>query len=206
MKDFWNERYTEPGYAYGTEANAFLATEARRLQPGMRVLVVGDGEGRNGVWLAQQGLVVTSVDYSLAGVERARRLAAERGVTLDIHCADLNDWPWPTAHFDAVVSIFVHFPSAMRPEMHARMLAALRPGGVLIMEAFNKAQLDYPSGGPPVEDALFSAELLRDDFAAADIELCREQVVQLNEGKYHVGPGAVVRLIAHRPTPATTDG
>jgi cyclopropane fatty-acyl-phospholipid synthase-like methyltransferase len=202
MKDFWNERYTEPGYAYGTDANAFLISEAQRLQPGMRALVVGDGEGRNGVWLAQQGLAVTSVDYSATGVERAHRLAAERGVTLDIHCADMNDWQWPAAHFDAVVSIFVHFPSVVRAAMHGRMLAALRPGGMLIMEAFNRAQLDYPSGGPPSADALFSVEMLLDDFSGADIELCREQVVQLNEGKYHVGPGAVVRLIAHRPVTA----
>jgi cyclopropane fatty-acyl-phospholipid synthase-like methyltransferase len=202
LQDFWNERFSEPGYAYGTDANTFLITEAQRLQPGMRVLVVGDGEGRNGVWLAQQDLAVTSVDYSAAGVERARQLAAERGVTLDILCTDMNDWRWPTAHFDAVVSIFVHFPSAMRPALHARMLTALKPGGVLILEAFSKEQLDYPSGGPPVEDALFSADLLLEDFAAADIELCREQVVRLDEGKYHVGPAAVVRLIARRSASA----
>lgn len=198
MKDFWDTRYSEQGYAYGTEANAFLISEASRLQPGMKVLVVGDGEGRNGVWLAQRGLEVTSVDYSVAGVERARRLAAGRGVTLDSHCADMNDWRWPLEYFDAVVSIFVHFPSSQRVQMHAKMLAALRPGGVLIMEAFNKDQLNYSSGGPPVEDALFSAALLAEDFGAAEIELCQEQVVPLNEGKYHVGQGAVVRLIAHR--------
>jgi cyclopropane fatty-acyl-phospholipid synthase-like methyltransferase len=202
LQDFWNERFSEPGYAYGTDANTFLITEAQRLQPGMRVLVVGDGEGRNGVWLAQQDLAVTSVDYSAAGVERARQLAAERGVTLDILCTDMNDWRWPTAHFDAVVSIFVHFPSAMSPALLARMLTALKPGGVLILEAFSKEQLDYPSGGPPVEDALFSADLLLEDFAAADIELCREQVVRLDEGKYHVGPAAVVRLIARRSASA----
>lgn len=198
MKDFWDSRYSEAGYAYGTEANAFLVAEAQRLQPGMKVLVVGDGEGRNGVWLAQRGFDVTSVDYSEVGVRRARLLAEQRGVSLDIHCADLNEWQWPVAHFDAVASIFVHFPSAIRPGLHARMLASLKPGGVLIMEAFDKDQLNYSSGGPPVEDALFSAAMLGEDFGAADIELCQEQVVSLNEGKYHVGQGAVVRLIAHR--------
>lgn len=198
MQDFWNKRYAEPGYAYGIDANEFLIAEAGRLQPGTRVLVVGDGEGRNGVWLAQQGFNVTSVDYSSAGVKRARQLAEQRGVTLSIHCADLNEWQWPTEHFDAVVSIFVHFPSSHRSAIHARMLAALKPGGILIMEAFNKDQINYSSGGPPNEDALFSAAILSEDFSEARIELCQEQIVQLNEGKYHVGEAAVVRLIAVR--------
>lgn len=198
MKDFWNKRYSEPGYAYGADANAFLIAEARRLQPGMKVLVVGDGEGRNGVWLAQMGFDVTSVDYSVAGVKRARLLAEQRGVSMVALCVDLTEWQWPTDYFDAVVSIFVHFPSSQRAGIHARMLAALKPGGLLLMEAFNKQQINYSSGGPSVEDALFSAALLTEDFAAADIESCQELVVQLNEGKYHVGPGATVRLIAYR--------
>jgi 2-polyprenyl-3-methyl-5-hydroxy-6-metoxy-1,4-benzoquinol methylase len=198
MKEFWDQRYSEEGSAYGEMPNEFLVTQAERFRPGMSVLVVGDGEGRNGVWLAQQGLDVTSIDYSVAGVQKAQVLAAARDVKLNVICADLNEWAWPQARFDAVVSIYLHFPSVARPQMHARMLEALVPGGVLVMEAFNKAQLEYPSGGPPLEDALFSAELLKQDFVAANIEQCEELVVQLNEGKYHVGPAAVVRLIARR--------
>ena len=200
MKEFWDARYSEPGSAYGESANEFLTRQAGRLlAPGMKVLVVGDGEGRNGVWLAQQGMNVTSVDYSEAAVKKARALVAQREVQLNSVCADLNEWFWPQDEFDAVISIYLHFPSAQRPLMHARMLAALKPGGVLIMEAFNKNQLNYPSGGPPVEDALFSVELLKQDFSAALIERCQESVIELNEGKYHVGPAAVVRLIAYRP-------
>jgi 2-polyprenyl-3-methyl-5-hydroxy-6-metoxy-1,4-benzoquinol methylase len=197
-QQFWQERYSEPGLAYGPEANEFLQQQAQRLTPGMKVLVVGDGEGRNGVWLAQQGMQVTSVDYAQAGVDKARALAAERGVEINAVCADLNHWSWPTDEYDVIISIYLHFPSSIRPWMHQQMLAALKPGGRLILEAFNKRQLAYPSGGPPEEDALFSAELLAQDFAGADIELCQECVIALNEGKYHIGPGAVVRLLASR--------
>jgi len=198
QKEFWQARYSEQGSAYGVEPNDFLQQQLHRLLPGSKVLVVGDGEGRNGVWLAQQGMQVTSVDYAQAGVDRALALANESKVEINAICADLNDWSWPQAEFDAVVSIYLHFPSALRPQMHQRMQAALKPGGQLILEAFNKHQLDYPSGGPPLADALFSAELLAQDFAAIDITLCQESVVELNEGRYHVGPGAVVRLLAMR--------
>jgi len=198
QQEFWQARYSEPGLAYGLEPNAFLKQQVDRLPPGSNVLVVGDGEGRNGVWLAQQGMQVTSVDYAQAGVDRALALAGESKVEINAICADLNDWPWPQAEFDVVVSIYLHFPSALRPQMHQRMQAALKPGGQMILEAFNKAQLGYSSGGPPQADALFSAELLAQDFASIDISLCQESVVVLNEGRYHVGPGAVVRLLATR--------
>jgi cyclopropane fatty-acyl-phospholipid synthase-like methyltransferase len=198
MKEFWEVRYAEEGLAYGLEPNQFLAAQRQYLQPGMKVLVVGDGEGRNGVWLAQQGLDVTSVDYAQAGIIRAKALATQFNVPLQALCQDLTEWQWPQSEFDAVVSIYLHFPSAIRPRMHAAMLAALKPGGVLIMEAFNKEQLNYHSGGPPDADALFSAILLKQDFGGAEITLLEESVVELNEGKYHVGQGAVVRLILRR--------
>ena len=199
QQEFWQARYSEQGLAYGAEPNEFLQQQLHQLQPGMKVLVVGDGEGRNGVWLAQQGMQVTTVDYARAGVERALALASESKLEINAICADLNDWLWPQAEFDAVVSIYLHFPSELRLLMHQRMLTALKPGGQMILEAFNKDQLDYPSGGPPVADALFSAELLAEDFADAEIAQCQESVVELSEGKYHVGPGAVVRLLATRP-------
>jgi len=195
---FWQARYSEPGLAYGLKPNGFLQQQAHRLPPGSKVLVVGDGEGRNGVWLAQQGMQVTTVDYAQAGVDRALALASESKVEINAICADLNDWSWPQTEFDVVISIYLHFPSALRPQMHQRMLVALKPGGQLILEAFNKDQLNYSSGGPPVADALFSAELLAQDFASTNMTLCQESVVELNEGKYHVGPGAVVRLLATR--------
>lgn len=198
MRNFWEQRYSEPGFAYGTEPNAFLASQSQHLRPGAKALVVGDGEGRNGVWLAQQGLRVTSVDYAQAGLDKARALAAERGVSLDTRLADLTQWDWPRGAYDVVVAIYVHFAPELRPQAHTAMLQALKPGGVLILEAFHKDQMGYDSGGPPRRDMLYTADLLRQDFAEGQFALLEETVTRLDEGRYHVGEGAVVRAVVHR--------
>lgn len=200
MKEFWEQRYTEKGWSYGTEPNAFLLSHKALFPAGAKVLVVGDGEGRNGVWLAQQGLAVTSVDYSAAGLRKARELALAKGTRLNTICADLTQWIWPVAAFDAVVSIYVHFPPTVRAAMHHAMLASLKPNGVLLLEAFNKDQVRYTSGGPRDAAMLFSQEELQSDFAGAYVELLENAVVELSEGKYHCGPGAIIRLIARRIT------
>lgn len=202
MKDFWEQRYAEKGWAYGTEPNTFLLARKSLFPAGARVLVVGDGEGRNGVWLAQQGLEVTSVDYSAAGLRKARELAIAKGARINTVCADLTEWVWPRATFDAVVSIYVHFPPAVRAAVHRAMLASLKPRGFLLMEAFNKDQARYASGGPRDVAMLYAPDELQDDFAGAQIELMESAVVDLNEGQYHRGPGAVLRVILRQP--ATT--
>ena len=197
----WDRQYAEAGYIFGTAPNAFLASEARRFVPGGRILVPGDGEGRNGVWLAQQNFAVTSVEASSVGVEKARALAAERGVRLDIQHANLDAWHWPEAAFDGVAAIFVHFDPHARQRMHRRMLAALKPGGILLMEAFTPKHIENRKagsrGGPPPE-MLYTADVLRDDLARADIELLREEEVMLDEGTRHQGRAHVVRLVARR--------
>lgn len=198
-KDFWDTRYAEPDFAYGLEANAFLVSLADRFVAGQRALVIGDGEGRNGVWLAEQGLSVLSVDQSVIGMEKARQLAQQRGVNLETECVDLLHWDWPQAQFDWVVSIYVHFPPDIRARMHANCMAALRPGGEIIMEAFTPEQLNYASGGPPVREMLYDAAMMKADFAAAEILQLDEAVLPLAEGKYHVGDGAVLRARFRRP-------
>ncbi len=198
-REFWDSRYGEPGYAYGTEPNAFLREQASRLPPGSRVLVVGDGEGRNGVWLAGLGHDVLSVDASSVGLAKARRLAAERGVPLQTQEVELSTWDWPVSAFDAVVSIFVHFRPDIRARMHAAMLAALKPGGLLILEAFTPDQLQYASGGPRDREMLYTSDMLRQDMKAGEILHLDERITELDEGKYHRGPSAVVRLVLRRP-------
>jgi len=197
--DFWNSRYAEPGYAYGTEPNAFLVSQKHYLKPGMKALAVADGEGRNGVWLAQQGLDVLSVDASEVGLRKTQELAADRGVAIRTEKVDLTTWKWPEQKFDVVAAIFIHFPPEVRARMHRRMFDALKPGGVLILEAFTPEQLTYKSGGPPVAEMLYTADMLRIDFAGGEILLIEELVTELAEGKYHRGPGAVVRLVLRRP-------
>lgn len=197
--EFWNQRYGEPGYAYGEEPNAYMVSHAERFRPGLRALAVGDGEGRNGVWLARQGLEVLSVDASQVGLQKAQALAAKHGVPLRTACVNLTSWDWPQAAFDRVVAIFVHFPPAVRASLHAAMLAALRPGGLLLMESFTPQQLQYKSGGPPVHEMLYTPAMLREDFPNAEILELDERVVELDEGPYHSGPAAVVRLLLRRP-------
>lgn len=196
---FWDQKFAVEGFLYGTRPNAFLVDRAWRLDPGSTILVPGDGEGRNGVWLARQGHRVTTVDASPRGLQKASRMALEAGVPLRTICADLRGWDWPEAACDAVVAIYLHLRPEDRPRLHAAMLAALRPGGLVILEAFTPAQISNPSGGPKNPDMLYTADMLRDDFAGAEIVELEETATSLDEGPGHRGPAAVVRLVARRP-------
>jgi cyclopropane fatty-acyl-phospholipid synthase-like methyltransferase len=196
--EFWNSRFSEPGYAYGTEPNVFLASQAHRLPRSGRALAVADGEGRNGVWLAQQGLDVLSVDVSEVGLQKTQALATSRGVSLKTELADLTVWNWPESEYDAVAAIFVHFGPEQRSRMHAAMFRALKPGGLLVMEAFNPLQLELKTGGPPVREMLYTVDMLRADFVQAGALEISETRTTLTEGLYHRGEAAVVRLILTR--------
>ncbi len=198
MRDFWEQRYSEAGWAYGTEPNEFLRSQGRFIHAGQSALVIGDGEGRNGVWLAQQGMRVLSVDYSSAGLKKARALAAAKGARIETEHADLGSWNWPTNRFDLIVSIFVHFAPVLRRHVHQSMVAALKDQGTIILEAFTPQQVKHTSGGPRDPVMLYSIDDLREDFSAARVELLEESEVHLEEGKYHRGTGAVVRVIIHK--------
>lgn len=194
--EFWNSRYNEEGFAYGTKPNIFLSSFSDNFKVGQKVLVIGDGEGRNGVWLAEQGCAVVSVDSSRVGVEKSQNLANEKGVKIDALCADLNQWDWPESEFDFVVVIYVHFPPEVRALLHNKVVSTLKPGGQLIMESFTPDQLNYSSGGPPVLEMLYTADMMKDDFQLLEIQQLEECIAELNEGKYHCGESAVVRLLA----------
>jgi SAM-dependent methyltransferase len=196
---FWDARFDRRDYVYGKEPNAFLVAQRHRLEPGMSVLAVADGEGRNGVWLAQQGMAVTSVDASAVGVRKALRLAMDREVRLTAVCADLTDWDWPQGTFDVVVAVFLHLRPAVRRRLHAAMLQALRPGGLMLLEAFRPEQLALGTGGPPDREMLYAPETLSADFAEADILDLASAEPDLDEGPFHRGRAATVRLVARRP-------
>ena len=200
---FWDQRYSEPGFAFGEKPNEFMAAQTALFKRGISALLPGDGEGRNGVWLAERGLRVTTVDASPIGVHKAKFIAAERGVTLDAQCADLATWAWPEGQFDIVAAIFLHFPATLRPRMHARMLQALKPGGTLILEGYSPRQLLHRAngsvGGPSDHSMFFEPDDLKADFAGADIVALDEVHIDLAEGKRHAGRSCVVRLIARLP-------
>lgn len=200
-RDFWDARYAAAGgHLFGEAPNAFLATQAARLKPGLTALAVADGDGRNGVWLAQQGLSVTTTDISPKAVDKARALAARRGVTLDARVADLLDWAWPEAAFDVVVAIFIQFaPPPARDLIFRRMAAALRPGGLLILQGYRPEQLAYGTGGPGQIDNLYTEVLLRSAFADLEILHLASHDSDLDEGAAHRGRSALIDLVARRP-------
>ena len=197
---FWDERYRGADYAYGEAPNAFLASLT--FGRGGRALVPGDGEGRNGVYLAKCGLEVETLDLSAEGVRKARVLALSRGVKVDAKQADVLAWNWREAAYDLVALLYLHLPAPQRRVLHARALAALKPGGRIVLEAFTPAQLEKQKagarGGPRDAALLYSADDLRADFAGAEIERLEEAEVDLREGALHVGASAVVRLVARR--------
>jgi 2-polyprenyl-3-methyl-5-hydroxy-6-metoxy-1,4-benzoquinol methylase len=195
---FWDERFEGDDYRYGIQPNPFLATQAGRLAPGSRVLSVGDGEGRNGVWLAEQGFAATSQDGSEVAQGKARKMAAERGVPLETVFSDLTTWEWPRDTFDGVACVFVHFRPETRQTVHHNMLAALKPGGLLIMEVFHTGQLALKTGGPPVMEMLYDAAMLRDDFQNADILLLEEARSHIPQDTFQRGEAALIRMVARR--------
>jgi hypothetical protein len=198
----WDARYGSEQYAYGLEPNAFLAAQRHRLKAGMRALVPGDGEGRNGVWLADQGLEVDTLDFSANGVAKARRLAAERGVSINAIQADALQWDWPEAHYDLVALIFMHLVEPHRRALHERALAALKPGGLLVLEAFRPEQIERQAAGArsgPRDAALLCPpDALGTDFAGEEILLLEAAEAPMEEGVLHVGDSAVVRALVRR--------
>jgi len=200
MSEFWNERFDTPEYIFGTAPNAFLATQAHRLRPGQRALAVADGEGRNGVWLAEQGLEVHAVEVAPNAIAKARRLATTRGVTVQIEEADLLTWDWPEAEFDVVAGIFFQFGQpAEQAQIIAGMKRATRAGGLVFLEGYSPRQLQYQTGGPSNPAQLWTEDLLRAWFADWEILHLIEHEPILNEGRKHVGRSAVVDAVMRRP-------
>lgn len=197
---FWDERYSRADYVFGEQPNAFLASQAGRLGGYGSALAIADGEGRNGVWLAEQGLSVTSMDASPIGLEKARKLAARRGVTLETLVVDIADYDWPEACFDVVAGIFFQFaPPDLRDAIFAGMIRTLAPGGLLLIEGYGPGQLEYKTGGPGVLENLYTEDLLRDRFGQLDILELRAYDAQVDEGAGHSGMSALVDLVARKP-------
>jgi SAM-dependent methyltransferase len=196
----WNERFAGEDYLFGTEPNAFLAAECHRLAAGETVLALADGEGRNGVFLARQGLDVTSVDLSPVALAKARRLAARHGVALSTVCADLARWDWGGPRFDAAVAIFIQFASpALREAIFARIKGVLKPGGLVLLQGYRPEQLGYGTGGPPDVENLYTEAMLRAAFADCAILHLRAHDSVIREGRGHNGMSALIDLVARTP-------
>jgi len=196
----WNERYDRQEYLFGTEPNAFLASCADLLVPGQSALAVADGEGRNSVWLASRGLAVTAFDASTVGLEKARRLADQRQVTVDYCEAAVEDWDWTPAHFDVVAAIFIQFAGPdLRSRIFAGMKRTVKPGGLILMQGYRPEQLAYGTGGPKEPENLYTRALLEEAFADFEILRLEEHDSEVREGPGHAGLSALIDLVARRP-------
>jgi len=204
----WNARYRDAGddYLFGIEPNHFLARRAHLFQDGHTALSVADGEGRNSVWLAEQGLKVTAVEISPIAVAKARKLAAGRSVQVNFVVADLLAPDWPPAAlentFDWVVGIFIQFASASeRPRQFAAMKRATRSGGRVLLHGYTPRQLEYKTGGPSAAENLYTPEMLRTAFADWTIEQITEYDDDIAEGSGHRGHSALIGMVARKPQP-----
>ena len=192
----WNQRYNTAEYIYGTEPNDFLRDHAAAIPAGGNVLCLAEGEGRNAVFLAQQGYRVTAVDSSDMGLAKATALASTRGVQITCLHADLAEFALGEEAWDGIVSIFCHLPSAVRQPLYAALGRALRTGGVLLLESYTPAQLAFSTGGPKDVDMLVDAATLRRELTGLQFSLLEECQREVVEGTYHTGLAAVVQAIA----------
>lgn len=195
---FWDSRYARAEYAYGTAPNAGLLAFEHLLPRAARVLVPGDGEGRNGVWLATRGHQVRVLDQSAEGLRKCAQLATANAVSVETLQVDLADYQPEAATWDALVLVFVHLPPEIRRAVHRRLMQALKPGGVLILEGFDRGHAGLPGGGPRDPEWLFDAAMLREDFADCDSLTIDLIDGDLAEGPWHQGRARVLRVHGRR--------
>ncbi len=195
----WEERFSVPDYIFGRAPSYFLASCAPLLPKAGRALAVADGEGRNGVWLAERGLTVLSIDFSPSARKKALALAKERGVDIAFEQADVHDWAYPESAFDVVVDIFTQFSTPdERRRKWAGMVRALKPGGLLVVQGYTPKQLEHGTGGPKQVEQLYTRALLEDSFRdLRDIAIVEEEV-EMREGTAHAGLSAVINLTARK--------
>ena len=198
MKESWDQRYSEPGFAYGLEPNTFFMEVLDSLTPG-KLLLPGEGEGRNAIYAAGNGWEVSAFDQSIVARDKARGWADSLDLQFDYRLSSLEEYSCQKPIFDLIAIIYIHLLPETRVQVHSQLSACLKPGGKIIMECFHKNQLRYGTGGPPIEELLYHEDDIVSDFLDLDIDRCEEQVLDIFEGKYHSGKSSVFRLIANKP-------
>ena len=195
----WNSRYDRDDYIFGTEPNHYLLKYKAYFKAGMSALAVADGEGRNSVWLAKQGLITSAFDISCIGVEKARQLARAENVEVNFSVADCQSWDWDAQKFDIIAAIFIQFADpVMRKKLFSQMIGALNSGGIIILQGYTPKQLEYKTGGPGLIDHLYTEDLLRKEFS--DLEFINLSVydAELKEGSQHAGMSALIGMVAKK--------
>lgn len=196
----WEARYAASAQLFGTEPSELLRALTPYYTSGMTALALGDGEGRNGLWLAQRGLEVLSIDLSATALSRSRERARTLGLHIETCCHDLLQWDWPAATFDLITLIFVHLPPPARQQIHSAIIRALKPGGIVAIEAFHKDQLQQNSGGPQVPELLYDCPLLQRDFASLSVIRLEKRSTRVLMNGIDQGSGTVVHFAARKTT------
>lgn len=199
MNTFWDEKYDTDHFVYGKEPNSFLASEIAKLTPG-KILLPGEGEGRNAVYAASKGWNVDAFDQSKVGSEKALSLAGELGVVIDYQVSGLDRFDFQQNHYDAVGLIFFHASPAERKILHRRVCNALKRGGIVIIEAFHTQQLGNGSGGPQSLEMLLNRKTILDDFSTLQTMHIEELSIALNEGPFHQGKANIIRFVGKKLT------
>jgi len=195
----WDQRYDIDTFYYGTAPNDFLRARVGDLPPGGRLLCIGEGEGRNAVFLAKQGFAVTAVDMSHVGLDKLQRLAEQAHVHVVTVVADLAQFPILPHAWDAIVAIWCHLPQSLRAQVHGACVSGLAPGGMFLLEAYTPRQLEFGTGGPPVVEMLMTADALRTELAGLHPQILVETERDVHEGQGHHGHSAVVQVLARKP-------
>ncbi|SER02694.1 SAM-dependent methyltransferase [Thalassovita taeanensis] len=195
----WEERFATPEYVFGKHPARFLTEHAALLTPGATALSVADGEGRNSVYLAQQGMDVTALEFSPSAIAKARTLAAERGVSVTFQQQDVLSHDWPTP-YDLVAGIFIQFVGPQdRKRLFDGMKQSVRPGGLILLHGYTPDQIALGTGGPPFVENMYTDEILRAAFVGWDILECRSYTREVQEGRGHSGQSALLDFVARKP-------
>jgi SAM-dependent methyltransferase len=193
----WDDRYAQDGWAFGTEPNDFLRQQAHLIPPG-RVLCLGEGEGRNATFLAEEGYEVVGVDRSQVGMDKAQGLAQEKGVFIETVVSSIEDFELAEGEWQGVISIFFHLPKELRQRVNRSVVDGLAPGGILVLEGYTPKQLDFGTGGPPDAERLVSLETLEKELSGLEVVVAQETEREVHEGRMHTGQGSVVQFVGRK--------
>ena len=201
----WNSRFAEEGFLFGADPNEWLRTHAHVWAKNASILCVADGEGRNSVWLAGQGHRVDAFDIAQVGVDKARKLAIERQVSVNFTVADCDSYCWAPQAYDGVAAIFIQFADpVLRDRMFSNIIRCLKPGGILILQGYTPKQLEFKTGGPPCIDHLYTTTLLQEKFGSMEILDLVEYEDDMTEGSQHHGRSALIGMVARKAISCVT--
>lgn len=199
-KELWNERFSSKEYIYGTEPNEFFKQQIDLLDAG-KLLLPGEGEGRNAVYASSKGWIVDAVDFSESAKAKALKLAESKSVKINYIISDLAEFDYPENEYDLIGLFFIHLKPSVRDLVHSKLIKSLKSGGRIILEAFNKRQINNTSGGPKDIELLYDEKDILSSFShllsnsKGEILLLENTITELSEGNYHKGKADVIRFI-----------